>query len=69
MHSPLGNNPPEVTLQFDDAVQPSTKSSTGDEPTAEPLEAKDRATELFEVLGKLASPPGCLETVEATPHL
>lgn len=58
-----------MTLELDDAIQAVPEAATCDKPTAVALEPKDSPSHLSVISGKLACPPGGLESGKSSLHL
>ena len=69
LHSPLGDDLPEVALQFDDTVETAPEPLTGDVATAVSLETHHASSHETEIPSKLTSSPSGLKPVETSSHL
>ena len=69
MHLSLGDQPSEVALEFDDAVEAPSEVTSRDVATTIALETVDPPPHGLEVTGQLACTPHGLEPCKPTSHL
>ena len=69
LHSSLGDDLPEVALQFDDAIETTSETLTSDVATAMSLKSSHTCSHQSEIPSQLSGSPCSLKSVETFPHL